>query len=212
MDLVQLPLECIIEADWDPNQMDDATRGHLMNSVARFGLVVPLVVRSLGDGLFETIGGAQRLSVLRELVVSPLPCVVVRADDTDARLLTQCLNRIAGSDDLGLKAELLKQVLQELPQREVLRLLPETTQSLQAMMSMGQETLAQYLQNWQAAQAARLKHMTFQFLPTQLEVIEEALAQVMPQAKGVQEENPNLRGNALFLLCQSYLKLSGSVS
>src|SRR5918996_252232 len=125
MRIVDLYLESIQAADWNPNQLDGADLDRLRQSIQRFGLVAPLVVRSIGEDVYETIGGAQRLSVLRELGIEAVPCVIVEADDVEARLLSQCLNRIAGEDDLGLKAELLRKVLAELPQQEVLRVLPE---------------------------------------------------------------------------------------
>jgi ParB family chromosome partitioning protein len=107
---------------------------------------------------------------------------------------------------LGLRAELIQEVLQSLPQAEVLSLLPETAQSLQAMAALGQEVMADYLRNWQQAQSARLKHLTFQFSQDQLEVVEEALAQVMPQVKDSNGNSPNAKGTALCLLCQAYLE------
>jgi ParB family chromosome partitioning protein len=210
MDLVSLALERIVVPDWNPNQMDPATRQRLMNSVIRFGLVVPLVVRLLLNGMFETVGGAHRLWVLRELGYQTASCVLVQADDVEARLLSQCLNRIAGDDDLGLKSELVQQVLTQLSPEEVLKLLPETAESLQAMAALGQEDLAQYLVNWQQAQSARLKHLTFQSLPTQAEVIERALARFLPRARqGAGNNNPNARGVALYLLCQEFLESNG---
>lgn len=136
------------------------------------------------------------------------PCVVVETDEANARLLAQTLNRIQGVDDLGLKAELLREILRHIPQADVLALLPETSQSLQAFADLGQQDIAGYLQSWQQAQSARLKHLTFQSTPAQLKVIEEALAQVMPCSREVDSDNPNLRGNALFLLCQKYLDLT----
>jgi ParB family chromosome partitioning protein len=209
MDLVQLALERIVTPSWNPNQMDPAMRERLRNSVIRFGLLVPLVVRLLINGRFETVGGAHRFLVLRELGYQTAPCVVVQADDIEARLLSQCLNRIAGDDDLGLKAELVKQVLAQLSPEEVLKLLPETAESLRAMAALGQDDLAQYLVNWQQAQSARLKHLTFQSLPTQAEVIEAALARFLPQARQGSSNNPNTRGVALYLLCQEYLDSQG---
>jgi ParB family chromosome partitioning protein len=135
--------------------------------------------------------------------------VVVKIDDTEARLLSQCLNRIAGEDDLGLRAEMLKEILGQIPEAEVLMLLPETTQGLAALASLGQQDLAGYLQNYQQSQAARLKHLTFQSTPAQMEIIEGALARVLPQVGKTPGDNPNLRGNALYLLCKSYLELTG---
>ena len=142
----------------DPGQNPD----RLKKSLRRFGLVIPLVVRPVGDGEYETVGGAQRLSVLRDLGMQSAPCVVLEADDINARLLAQALNRIQGEDDLGVKAQLLQEVLRRVPGTELLARLPETAQSLQALAALGQEDIAGYLRSWQQAQSARLKHLTFQ--------------------------------------------------
>ena len=121
--------------------------------------------------------------------------------------MAQALNRIQGEDDLGLKAELVREILKSLPKVEVLALLPETAETLQALSSLGQESMADYLQNWQLAQAARLKHLQIQLTPIQLEVVEEALSSFLGQAKkATRGDSPNTRGTALFLLCQEYLK------
>jgi ParB family chromosome partitioning protein len=209
MKVIEVTIDQIHSVHWNPNQMDGTMRSRLRRSIQRFGLAAPLVVRPVGDKQFETIGGAQRLAVLRELGINPVPCVVVNADDANARLLSQALNRIQGHDDLGLQAELIREVLRSLPQEEVLQLLPETAQSLQAFASLGQEAMADYLKNWQQAQSARLKHLQFQLTPIQLEVVEEALTQILPQAKEEQGDSPNARGTALYLLCKTYLEHKG---
>jgi ParB family transcriptional regulator, chromosome partitioning protein len=206
MKIVDIPVQQIHEAGWNPNVMDAVMHSRLRRSIQRFGLVVPLVVRPVAGDCYQTIGGAQRLAMLRELDMNSIPCVVVEADDANARLLSQALNRIQGQDDLGLHAELIREVLQSLPQEEVLRLLPETVQSLQSLSSLGQETLADYLKSWQNAQSARLKHLQFQLTPAQLEIVEEALTQILPQAKTEPRDNPNARGTALYLLCEAYLE------
>ena len=205
--VVDVPIGSITPADWNPNHMSDGIADNLRGSIRRFGLVVPLVVRELDPGRYETIGGAQRLGIAQELELDQVPCVVVEADDTEARLLGQCLNRIAGEDDPGLKAELIRELLGSLPQEEVLKLLPETVESLNALASLGQEDLASHLMAWQEAQQARLKHMQFQLTTIQLEVVDEALARVMPEAKAAGGDSPTVRGTALYLLCKRILEL-----
>ena len=208
MDVVDLPLGCLRAADGNPNTMDGIMRSRLRASIQRFNLVVPLVVRPSSEDAFEIIGGAQRLTVLRELCFTQVPCVIVEADDSEAKLLSQCLNRIAGEDDLGLRAELLREVLEELPQEGILALLPETSESLETLCSLGQEDIATYLQNWERAQVARLKHLQFQLTSDQLEIIEEALSLVMPVARQEQGGSPNARGTALYLLAREYLQVA----
>lgn len=200
MRIIEIPLENLREATWNPNRMDERMMARLRESIRRYGLVENLVVRRVGKDSFEVLSGNQRLKVSREAGFNAVPCVVVDLDDAHARLLTEALNAIQGEDDLGLKAELLRQALKAIPEEDILEILPETAVSLKALASMGQETIAQYLQNWQQAQAARLKHLQFQLMPAQLDVVEEALEQVMA---GVTKDtdNPNRRGLALFYLC-----------
>jgi ParB family chromosome partitioning protein len=206
MQVVDLPLSQLKEAPWNPNQTDDAMLDRLRESLTRFGLLTNLVVRPIAQDTYEVLSGNQRLQVLRELGYAAAPCVVVELDDARVGLLSQALNRIQGEDDLGLRAELLREVLKALPQQTVLGLLPETTESLKAMASLGQNDIAAYLQNWQRAQPARLKHLTFQFTPEQLEVVEEALAYLLPLARQSPTDSPNDRGTALYLLCLGYLE------
>ena len=209
MDLNNLPLGQLREAPWNPNQMDEPMLGKLRESIRRFGLLEPLVVRPLEDGAYEVIDGNQTLRILTELAFESAPCVVINLDDTQAQLLSQALNHIRGEEDLGLRAELLKSILASIPQEEVLKLLPESPRSLAALTSIGQDTIADYLRNWQKAQAAKLRHMVFQLTSSQLEVVEEALARIMPRAKERPGDNPNLRGTALYFLCKAYLKVKG---
>ena len=205
MNVTELPIGSIAAPDWNPNEMDGAMGSRLKASIQRFGLVVPLVVRSAGSG-YETVGGAQRLAALRDMGSTYVPCVVVDTDDVEARLLSQCLNQIAGDDDLGLKSELLRKVLGSVTQEQVLSLLPETSESLQALCSMGQDTIAAYLENWRRAQAARLHHLQFQITPGQLEVIEEALVRLMAAARESMDGSPNVKGTALYLMARAYLE------
>lgn len=209
MQTIDIPIDQLHEAPWNPNAMDEAMMSRLRASLQRFGLVENLVVRAIGKDRYEVLSGNQRLRVLREGAWSEVPCVVVDVDDAHARLLSQALNRIEGEDDLGLKAELLRQVMRDLSEDEVMAVLPETTHSLEALSSLGQEDIVHYLQNWQQAQAAKLRHLQFQLTSDQLETIEEALNDIIPRAREEQADSPNARGTALYLLCKSYIDKRG---
>ncbi len=209
MEIVELEIDQLIEAGWNPNCMDDTMLSRLGESIRRFGFVENLVVRPISDGAYEVLSGNQRLKALREVGIERAPCVVVELDDVQARLLAQALNRIEGEDDLGLKAELFKQVLTSVPKQEVLSLLPESAESLVSLSSLGETDMAEHLHAWQKAQAARLRHLTFQLAPSQLEIVEEAMNRAMARATG-DEANPNRRGNALYQMCLEYLNRSES--
>ena len=205
MDVVDISLVKLREVPWNPNVMGDHMLARLRESITRFGLIENLVVRAIGRGEYEVLSGNQRFHVLRESGATSAPCVVVDLDDAHARLLAQALNRIQGEDNLGLKAELVRQVLDSLPEQEVLDLLPETAETLQTLANLGTADLAENLQAWEQARAARLQHMIFQLSHEQVEVVMEALERVMA---GVTKDgsNPNRRGNALYELCRDYLE------
>lgn len=208
MKTVDIGLRDLRPAPWNPNRMEEQTLSRLKESLMRYGLVEPLVVRPIGDG-YEVLSGNQRLRAIQEIGEDKAPCVVVDLDDAEAMLLAQTLNNLRGEDDQLLKGNLLKSILDSIPEDRVLSLLPETSESLKAITSFTETDLAAHLQSWDEAQSARLKHMQLQFTGKQLETVEEALARILPQAKGAQDGNPNQRGNAFYLLCRFYLEKAG---
>ena len=205
MEVIDLPIEYITPADWNPNEMSPDLLERLRRSIQKFGMVTPLIVRTVGEHRYETIGGAQRLGILKDLGNATAPCVVVTADDAEARLLSQALNHIAGTDNLGVRAQVLREILESKSQDEVLALLPETAASLQALTSIGEQSIAQALQHWEQAQKARLRHLAFQLTDSQLEVVEGVLQRLLPLTAG-KDQGPNRRGAALYLLCLGYLE------
>jgi ParB family transcriptional regulator, chromosome partitioning protein len=204
MEIDNLPIEALVEADWNANQVDDAVLARLRTSIKRYGLVQNLVIRPLGDH-YEVLSGNQRLRLLREMDIKTIPCVVVNVDDDQARLLSQALNRIHGEDDLGLRAEIMREILRTIPEDEVLALLPGTLEGLKGLASLGQEAMAAHLRNWEQVRAVRLRHLQFKLTAEQLETVEAAIAQVLPEAKKVRGNSPNTRGTALYMISKSFI-------
>jgi len=207
--IIEVPIEKLKEAPWNPNKMDEDMLRKLKASVEKYGVVHNLVIRPLNKDAYEVLSGNQRLKVLQEAGLSEVPCVVVSADDTQARLLAQALNRIHGGDDLGMRAELLREVLAVMPAEEVVKILPETPQSLAAAASLGQDNIVDCLKAWESTKGVRLHHCTFQLTSSQNEVVEKALARVLPEARQSKGDSPNDRGTALYLLCRAYLEKGG---
>lgn len=208
MIITELPITSLCEAPWNPNQMDEVMANRLRESLSRYGLVEPLVVRPRDSSTYEVLSGNQRLRVIESISLETVPCVIVSLRDPEAMMLAQALNGLRGDDDLALKGELLRNILSSIPENEVLSLLPETAESLKSLATINQIDLAEHLKAWEQAQAAKLKHMQLQLTAQQLEVVEEALSRILPEAKGSSFDNPNNRGNAIFLLCKYYLERS----
>ena len=205
MEIIELSIELLREASWNVNQADEATLQRLRSSIQQFGFVQNLVVRPIGSE-YEVLSGNQRLKLLREFNVSKVPCVIVNLDDAHARLFAQALNHIHGDDDLGLRAELIREVLKTIPEGDVLKVLPDTMVGLKGMATLGQEAVAGYLQNWEKARAVRLRNLLFKLTSEQLPTIETAIDQMLPEARRQQGGSPNSRGTALYLICKSYLE------
>ena len=204
MKVIEIPVSELREAPWNPNVMDPGMTKHLRESISQFGLVGNLVVRPMKDGSNEVLSGNQRFRAIRDLGYETAPCVIVELDDAGAMLLGQALNQIQGEDNPGLRAELMRNVLSDLAEEDVLAVLPETVESLRELASLGQEDMAASLAAWNRVQSARLQHLTFQLMKSQMEVVERALKQVS-ETSPIGTGNPNLRGNALYELCRRSL-------
>ena len=206
MEVIEIPINQISEANWNANEMDPEMEGKLSRSIKRFSLLVPLVVRELADHVYETIGGAQRLAVVRALGYTKVPCVITQADDGEARLLSQALNHIAGQDNPGLRGEVLRLILESTPECEVADLLPGSSERLKELTQIGQDDLAKYLQSKLQSSGARLEHMVFQLSREQLAIVRSALRRATDVSSSGKERNPNRRGNALAIICKRYLE------
>lgn len=203
MQIVEVPSGKVVPAVWNANEMDPAMLAHLNSSIGHFGLVSPLIVRRIGNH-YETIGGNQRLKVLKGTGAKTIPCVVVEMNDAQAKVLSQGLNHIHGSDNLGLRAELLRQILKATPAKQVLSILPETPQSLAEASKQDQLSLDDYLKAQKLSQNARLHHFTVQLTAEQVRMVEEAFNKLESRL-GIQG-GPKNRGAALYWLCQKFLK------
>ncbi len=204
MRLTEIDAQTIKESDWNPNQMDSGVLFRLRASIKRFGLVSPLVVREIGPDQYETIGGARRLSVINELEIKTVNCVVVEADDPEARLLAQALNRIAGTDDPAKRQASLDLILENIPKGEVLELLPDVAISIGQAISFTPTSLIEHLETFEVSRGARLRHFSAQLSDQQLIVVDRAIAHASEHS-AVDDANPNKVGNALFYICQNYL-------
>ena len=208
MEIVEVPLDLLREAPWNPNEADDGTLRRLGTSLERFGVVVPLVVRSVGDA-YEVLSGNQRLRVLREQGAATAPCVEVQADDAWARLLAQALNRIHGEDDLNRKAALVQHILAAMSAEEAAAILPDSPEALRGLASIrdaAPASLAAQVQGWAAVERAKAEsglHVTsFSLSAGQKDEVERAVGLMLPRLGTT--EDPNRRGIALAEVCREW--------
>ena len=86
------PIHLIPIADIDgPHPIGGPDLAPLVRSVARFGVLQPLLVRRRG-GRYELISGVRRLAAAMAAGLSEIPCLVHFADDDKARDLAEATN------------------------------------------------------------------------------------------------------------------------
>jgi hypothetical protein len=87
----------------------------LTRSIARYGIVQPLIVRGR-NGRFELIAGARRLRAAGAAGLTEVPCIVHSCDDARARALADAENLRAQPDGAARAPELPASGLKELRQ------------------------------------------------------------------------------------------------
>lgn len=180
-----VPPEHLRPNTWNPNRMDDFMYAKELESIRRFGFVVPVVVRSTATGM-EIIDGEHRWRAAKELELDRIPVWDVgRMSDIDAKQLTVVLNETRGKAD----KQLLSKLIQDL-------LITEPTPALEKVMPFPPELFAelgkltdfdwQSLENLSSAPTADRTQWVERLyrLPRDVaEVLDQALAKVKDNVK-----------------------------
>ena len=105
-ELKVLPVSVLRPAEYNPRKKlkpGDKEYEKIKGSIEEFGFADPLVV----NADMTIIGGHQRLNVAIDLGYTEVPCAVVDVDKTREKALNIALNKITGSWDEQLLADLL---------------------------------------------------------------------------------------------------------
>lgn len=109
---------------WNPNRMDDFMFEKELESIRRFGFVVPVVIRITPRGS-EIIDGEHRWRAAKELRIDSIPVWNLgEISDTVAKQLTIVLNETKGKADKQLLSKLVQDLLVTEPSLELGTLLP----------------------------------------------------------------------------------------
>ncbi len=122
----------------NPNVMSDATFRKLIRNIERTGLYEPIVVRPhpKEKDHFEIINGHHRVKALERLGRKEADCVVWDVDDEQTAILLTTLNRLAGSDTLAKKIELLKKLTERMGTAQLAKLLPQTAKQIERLAAL----------------------------------------------------------------------------
>ena len=97
LEIVNVPIEQLIPADYNPRYMKEEDRQEIKASLQKFGFVEPVVVNKNPDRMNIIVGGHQRVTVAKEdLHFTEVPCVFIYLTLEQEKELNLRLNKNTG--------------------------------------------------------------------------------------------------------------------
>jgi hypothetical protein len=133
-----IPLDKLIAHPLNANRMSEIVYKKLLRNIERTEMYEPIVVRKHPEmeASFQIINGHHRVAALVELGYETADCVVWDVDDAEAAILLATLNRLAGSDVLDKRRELLNRLREDFGAGELAKLLPQTKKQIEALVNL----------------------------------------------------------------------------
>ena len=104
-----VPIDNVFPNKWNPNQQNEKIFKKLKKNIKEVGFVVPVLVREIGDEVYEIIDGEHKWRAAQELGYEEIKISNMgEVSDNLAKVLTINMNNIKGEDDLIKRAEILK--------------------------------------------------------------------------------------------------------
>jgi hypothetical protein len=113
---VSIPVDRIEANPWNPNKQSDFMFAKEQNSIREFGFIDPCTVREhpTRAGWYEMVDGEHRWKAAVLEGYTEIPCINLgKLSDTRAKALTDILNNLKGEQDPTMRAQLLKQILDD---------------------------------------------------------------------------------------------------
>lgn len=112
---VEVPIEELIPADYNPRKHDETAVAQLKQSILRFGLVDPVVANSAPSRKQVIIGGHFRWEIAKELGYKTVPVVYIDIPDLEKeKELNLRLNKNTGEFDWDLLAKFDESLLADI--------------------------------------------------------------------------------------------------
>lgn len=123
--IIELELNKLVEfRKQQPFSMyNESKKEEMKESIEKFGILTPIIVRPIENGKYEIIAGHNRVECSRELEKKTIPAKIVNVDDDNA-ILIMIETNLCSRDEISpiekgraykLKFEILKKIKQESP-------------------------------------------------------------------------------------------------
>ncbi len=124
MQVVQVNINDLKPAEYNPRQMTKAQAKHLEESIKRFDLVEPIVVNNNPERMNVIIGGHQRYNICKKLGRETMPVVYVDLDETKEKELNLRLNKNLGEWNWDMLANFDEALLEDVGFDELENIFP----------------------------------------------------------------------------------------
>lgn len=104
MNIVNIPINNLLEADYNPRQLSKKQFETLKDSLEKFGFVDPVIINSNPDRKNIIIGGHQRVKVAKQIGITEVPCFEINLTIDQEKELNVRLNKNTGDWDWDLLA------------------------------------------------------------------------------------------------------------
>ena len=112
MKLYTVKVDDLIDADYNPNVMEERDFENLENSIDRYGYIEPIIVNRRNNVI---VGGHHRLRALKKKGVKEVDIIYVDLDESDEKRLNIALNRISGYWDIDKLEEVVNDLMADDP-------------------------------------------------------------------------------------------------
>lgn len=110
MQLLDAPLDQLMDAPRNANQLDPKKFDELVGSIRRIGFVQHILVRRVEGFGLEIVDGHHRARAMRHLGESTIPSILLESDE-DPRLVALALNRLRGQTNLAAASLIIGELL-----------------------------------------------------------------------------------------------------
>jgi ParB-like chromosome segregation protein Spo0J len=114
LEVIYLPIDALVGNTWNPNRQSDWEFQLLTSSMRNDGFISPVIAIKEVDqaGKHVIVDGEHRWRAAQVLNYHEVPAVLVSMDVIQAKISTMRHNRARGTHDMGLEADLLRDLVE----------------------------------------------------------------------------------------------------
>lgn len=207
---LQIDPKILKKNPWNTNIVSPANEAKLEESIKRFGMFKPVVVRTLQDGNYEILGGEHRASVAIRLGITEIPVVNLgQIPDKTAKEIGLVDNGRFGEDD-SVK---LFDLIQELGIEDIIDIMPysdldldsifnNTTIALDELDSLGISD--EEVEIPTAKQAATHQIMRFKVPAKDVDAVTKVIEKIIKTQGFTESDSLTNAGDALVYLAENH--------